>query len=303
MSLYEPDPPPHVPDAEPLDLPLAETYNLDLLPPEPDFFDVPIVMPVEREVPVVRPDDVECWRCGWYDAPEYGRCARCDARLTRPASRRPRSPGTGGPSRLAVVMITYGLIMLVTVIWAVIAVVSSGEFTEEDTQIGLAILEGVDTLLVLMTMLLVGRVTLRNAPTGSWPVAWSLAGPILFALICGNVLFTTCLRELFRAPAVPGPGVSFATVMLICVQPAIVEELFFRHVAFGALRRELGLHSTALITSVMFALAHIGNPLGMPYLFVAGVVFGYARVYGGLPLSMLMHFLHNLAVISIDAAK
>src|SRR4029077_11347984 len=147
----------------------------------------------------VRPDDVECWRCGWYDAPEYGRCGRCDARLTRPASRRrPRSPGAGGPSRLAVVMITYGLIMLVTVIWAVIVVVSSGECTEEDTQIGLAILEGVDTLLVLMTMLLVGRVTLRDAPTGSWPVAWALAGPILFALICGNVLFSMFLRELFR---------------------------------------------------------------------------------------------------------
>ena len=58
---------------------------------------------------------------------------------------------------------------------------------------------------------------------------------------------------------------------------------------------------TILVTSVMFAVAHLHNPLGMPYLFIAGVVFGYARVYGGLPLSMLMHFLHNLAVISIDS--
>ena len=34
MSLYEPDPLPRVPEAEPLDLPFAEAYNLDLVPPD-----------------------------------------------------------------------------------------------------------------------------------------------------------------------------------------------------------------------------------------------------------------------------
>jgi membrane protease YdiL (CAAX protease family) len=53
----------------------------------------------------------------------------------------------------------------------------------------------------------------------------------------------------------------------------------------------------------MFAMAHIYNPLGLPYLFLAGVVFGLARVYGGLLLPMILHFLHNLAVMAFEVMR
>jgi membrane protease YdiL (CAAX protease family) len=175
--------------------------------------------------------------------------------------------------------------------------------TPDEMMTGLGVMEVIDTVLVLVTLALVGRVGLRDAPPGSKPMAWALAGPVLFALVCGNLLYSTVLRDLLHAPALPGPGVTLATVLLVCVQPALVEELFFRHVALGALRRELSLKATILVTSVMFAVAHLYNPLGMPYLFLAGVVFGCARVYGGLPLAMLLHFLHNLAVIMVDAVR
>ncbi len=312
MSLPDSDSstPPRAPAADPFDPPIADPYDLDELsrePVEPDYSDVPIVMPlepvaepIEEDAPVVDLVDVECWRCGWYDVPDYGRCARCDARLHR-RRRRPRSPGTGGPSRLGVVLISYGLLVLTCMVWGLMLVGSGKNFTEEQTKTGLAVMEAIDTVLVLFTVLLVGRVTFRDAPPGSAPAAWALAGPVLLVLIAGNVLFSAVLREVFRVPAVPGPPVTLAAVLLICVQPALVEELFFRHVALGALRREMSLRIAILVTSVMFAVAHLHNPLGMPYLFVAGVAFGYARVYGGLSLSMLMHFLHNLAVISIDS--
>ena len=38
-------------------------------------------------------------------------------------------------------------------------------------------------------------------------------------------------------------------------------------------------------------------------LFLAGGMFGYARAYGGLTLAMVMHFLHNLAVVAYEALK
>ena len=97
--------------------------------------------------------------------------------------------------------------------------------------------------------------------------------------------------------------VTWITVLLICVQPAIVEELFFRQMTLGVLRRSMNVHAAVWVTGAMFALAHLGNPLGMPYLFLAGGVFGYARAYGGLPLAMLMHFVHNFAVIAYEAWK
>jgi membrane protease YdiL (CAAX protease family) len=90
---------------------------------------------------------------------------------------------------------------------------------------------------------------------------------------------------------------------MICLQPAIIEELFFRYIAFGVLYRVTGLHSAVWVTAVMFAAVHLYNPLGMPYLFVVGVVFGYARAWGGLALPMGMHFFHNFAVIALEGIQ
>jgi membrane protease YdiL (CAAX protease family) len=96
---------------------------------------------------------------------------------------------------------------------------------------------------------------------------------------------------------------TLVTVLLICVQPAIVEELFFRQMTLGVFRKSMNLHLAVWATAGLFAFAHLTNPFGMPYLFLAGAMFGYARVYGGLPLAMVLHFLHNLAVVSYEALK
>lgn len=54
----------------------------------------------------------------------------------------------------------------------------------------------------------------------------------------------------------------------------------------------------------MFALAHLYNPLGLPILFLIGIILGYARVYsGGLLLPMLMHFGHNFAIIYLESMR
>ena len=89
-----------------------------------------------------------------------------------------------------------------------------------------------------------------------------------------------------------------AAVLMICVEPALFEELFFRGVAWKSLRHHMGPHATVLVTSAMFGMAHIGVPMSVPALFAVGVVFGYLRLWSGsLWLSMILHFLHNLFIV------
>src|SRR5581483_9169148 len=99
-----------------------------------------------------------------------------------------------------------------------------------------------------------------------------------------------------------GPGLSSWSVALVCLQPAVVEELFFRYLALGALRTVTGTAAAVLVSSVMFGMAHIFNPLGIPMLIVVGVALGAMRVAsGGLLLPMVMHATHNAVVLFLAA--
>jgi membrane protease YdiL (CAAX protease family) len=93
-----------------------------------------------------------------------------------------------------------------------------------------------------------------------------------------------------------------ANVILMCLMPAVFEEVFFRYLALDSLRRIIGPRSAVFVTAAMFALAHLYNPLGIPYLFLVGVVLGGIRASGGgLLLPMVLHFLHNYAVCFSEA--
>jgi membrane protease YdiL (CAAX protease family) len=92
-----------------------------------------------------------------------------------------------------------------------------------------------------------------------------------------------------------------AWFLLICVQPAIIEELFFRYLALGVLRSVVKVHAAVWISAAMFTLAHIGVPLSMPVLLLVGVGLGYARVASGhMLLPMFLHFMHNAVFLSIQ---
>ncbi|MEW4491113.1 CPBP family glutamic-type intramembrane protease [Thalassoglobus sp. JC818] len=63
----------------------------------------------------------------------------------------------------------------------------------------------------------------------------------------------------------------------------------------------MGIGSTLLVTSFMLSFAHFGVPLSIPILIVVGLILGIARSKsGGLLLPMIIHFFHNLLVISIE---
>jgi membrane protease YdiL (CAAX protease family) len=132
---------------------------------------------------------------------------------------------------------------------------------------------------------------------------WSVAAPVLLLLLGLNYAYTHLLQDFLHLPMIDKSFLTqkdllLLTLLTICLQPAIVEELFFRYLALGTLRRATSTQGAVLISAVMFGMAHVDNLLGIPYLIVLGIVLGSMRVASGsLVLPMLMHLGHNLAVL------
>jgi membrane protease YdiL (CAAX protease family) len=175
--------------------------------------------------------------------------------------------------------------------------------TPDGVTVGTAVLELLDTAVLVITLAAVGRVGLPAPPARARVAAWAVAAPLLTLLLAVNLAYAAALNEFLRVNPDRGPGLSAATFFLICVQPAVVEELFFRYAALGVLCRAAGLRAAVVVSSAMFALAHVYAPLSLPYLFLLGVALGYARVWGGLPLAVLAHFAHNLAVLLLEGVR
>jgi membrane protease YdiL (CAAX protease family) len=169
------------------------------------------------------------------------------------------------------------------------------------------VLGGAHAVLVLAA----AAVTWRPPPLKARPepiLAWGVALPALAAMLVVNFGFGLFLRFLVEVltgqrPPVEdledlGLGDGWVAILLVCVQPAVVEEVFFRFLLLGHLWRHIGLHGAVWLSSFFFAGAHLGQLIAFPVLLLLGAVLAYARVYsGGLTLPIILHFLHNLAVL------
>ena len=223
-----------------------------------------------------------------------------DERYTR---RRRQAPPLIPP--LVVVFVSYGLLLGSLILFLIFAVLY-GLTNEEEQHAGLAVVEAIDAVLTVVALGLAWKAAKQKLPDGTMGLTWLAAFPVLFMLLCLNLAYITFLRELLRPLGAPEPEkmkLTIVTVLLVCVQPAIVEELFFRQMTLGVFRKSMNLHLAVWATAGLFSFAHLANPIGMPYLFLAGGAFGYARVFGGLPLAMLLHFIHNFAVVAYDALR
>jgi len=89
-----------------------------------------------------------------------------------------------------------------------------------------------------------------------------------------------------------------AAIIFVCVMPAIVEEISFRGLIQHWLHAAIDPWKAILLASVLFSAAHFSF-ISAPYLFGVGVLLGWVRwKTGSLYPSMLLHFLHNYAVIT-----
>jgi CAAX protease family protein len=88
-----------------------------------------------------------------------------------------------------------------------------------------------------------------------------------------------------------------AMILLICVQPAVFEELGFRGVILPALQPTLTVRDAAIVSALLFMTLHLAIA-SFPHLFLMGLVLAYLRVRSGSLLpGMLMHFTHNFLCI------
>ncbi len=94
-------------------------------------------------------------------------------------------------------------------------------------------------------------------------------------------------------------GLSDASlVLLIAVFPAVTEEIAFRGLVQHWLQVAVRPRTAILISSALFTALHF-NPLMVPTIFLAGCLLGWAKwKTGSLWPSMLIHFLHNAAVLA-----
>ncbi len=273
-------------------------------------------LPVEDEPPPIRrtrPKPIEPWDEP-YDlepAPKRRYVDRYEADFDdddyeeRPRRRRKRKPKE--PNKLIPLFVGYGLMLCLLVASAVIAAViilSNAVVNPEAIETGTsAMFDVVCTFLVFIVALSIGRIRPHPTDGTMQAAAWCSAFPVLGVLLVVNISFVSVVRELFNVPHQPGPGITVVSFLLICLQPALVEEWFFRHLALGTLRKPLGLHGAVWISGTMFGFAHLLNPIAMPYLIIVGVCLGYFRVWsGGLILPMILHGVHNAVVLMADHA-
>jgi uncharacterized protein len=131
---------------------------------------------------------------------------------------------------------------------------------------------------------------------------WVLALPILVCLLLINIGYHMLLMTL--AGIEPEGDLLMQSghhriwlVALMCVQPAIIEELFFRRLVFDFFRSHTTIGTAAFASAVMFAAAHTGGFLSIPYLALFGFAMAWLRwMTGSLTLPIIVHFLHNLLI-------
>lgn len=262
----------------------------------------------EADVPltdVVEVIQIVCWRCGLTTL-EAVSCSHCAAVLIKEDASVTKNKSKKSNPQLLGMILAYVVFLMTSLVYAMV-LHGSDHFTKADAELGMVIVEVIDLLITLSLFVFLGRQVVRRPSWRTRILTW-LAAPIasVAAYFLVHAYMEAIRRYINLDWMYAGSDMKFDWfhILIIAVQPALVEELFFRYFAYGTLRKVTHVHSAVALSSLMFALAHLYNPLGLPFLFVMGVMLGYARAYsGGLLLPMLMHFGHNLTVLYLESLK
>lgn len=169
--------------------------------------------------------------------------------------------------------------------------------------------EVIDTALVLGLWISLAKRRQEAAPNEARPlVAWLLVTPLSGVALGINVVYHYVLQSYLQLPSwweTQEPwDLSVWTLVLVCVQPALVEEVFFRRLLYDALLPHARVTATICITSVTFGMAHIGAPFSIPVLILLGSGLGYLRwLAGSIWPCIFVHFLHNVVVVLLENAR
>ena len=248
--------------------------------------------PPPSPVPAAPPPKF-CRDCGAAWQSEWATCAACAARAARPAPQ----PDTSRPvgSALALYFAWLG-ISTVTILWSMFG--GSDEITVEFAS------TAASAILVLAWCVPARRELappLLRCPHLGWFALAAVGAACTYSVASGAVALLNRFVELVDlqyTDAFFDSGYGWgAAVLCICVQPAVIEELAFRGIIFGALRRVLEPMEAVLVSTLMFMILHLAVA-SFPHLFVIGLLLGWMRMHtGSMYPGMLLHFLHNFLVV------
>jgi uncharacterized protein len=239
----------------------------------------PAVLPAQR-----------CAGCNRFVSGEVVRCPYCNrARIT------PASSVAAPTEENTTVFVAFAALLVLA-----LAFHFADPNTPDDGLKRIAAFEGLSTVVVLACAALSPAPFLfQDRPLVDPAKAWITGLVLVVAAAFLNHAYHDAVRELIGASERRSYVPSASTFALLCAQPAVVEELYFRHLAFRPLRHSVGPHATVAITATMFGFAHVGELLGLPVLVGLGFLFGYARLASGsLLLPVVLHFVHNLLVLA-----
>lgn len=124
---------------------------------------------------------------------------------------------------------------------------------------------------------------------------------LTFGLSEVNAVFVSWLEKLgltVSAPTLPEKTIGgiIASVVCVCIIPAVIEETLFRGLILSGLKRS-GAVFAVIFSGVIFALFHM-NPAQTVYQFIVGSVYALIILYGkNLILTVSMHFINNLYIV------
>ncbi len=117
------------------------------------------------------------------------------------------------------------------------------------------------------------------------------------ALIPLTNILTILLINVTPADATTEIDVSRSIVLglvTVCVLPAIIEELIFRGIIQNLLLRFGGV-AAITITSILFTILHLSNPVGMPAIFIMSLFMSSAMfLFNKIMFVIILHFVNNL---------
>jgi membrane protease YdiL (CAAX protease family) len=132
-------------------------------------------------------------------------------------------------------------------------------------------------------------------------VSWLSAIPALGAMLSINYGYHWLLRQYIDSPLWTEElteQFGWLSLIVICIQPAIVEEAYCRWFALDALQGVTGRNAAIWISATMFGLFHVAVLPSIPYLILFGVVLACLRLASGsLLLPIVVHLLHNLFIL------
>ena len=92
----------------------------------------------------------------------------------------------------------------------------------------------------------------------------------------------------------------FYSILFVCLQPAIFEELAFRGFLFTYVEKLSSPKTAILVTSLLFGIIHL-DPIALIWLLPLGYIFGYFRYkYQSIWYGVIGHFVYNLVILIFE---